>query len=71
MPCYAIHLITRAPARPIEGDLAKDVMMIQDPKSGLGFEVSVYEEYKRVRYEIAMSWGFEVIKPEHLVLLSD
>lgn len=67
----AIHLVTRAPARPVEGDTATDVMMIQDPRSGLGFEVSLYKEYRRVHYEIAMAWGYEVIKPEHLVLLVD
>ena len=67
----AIHLVTRAPARPIEGDMAEDVMLIQDPRSGLGFEVAVYKEYRQVHYEISMAWGYEVIKPEHLVLLVD
>lgn len=67
----AIHLVTRAPARPVEGDSADDVMMIQDPRSGLGFEVSLYKEYRQVHYEIAAAWGFEVIKPEHLALLLD
>jgi len=67
----AIHLVTRAPARPVEGDNAVDVMMIQDPRSGLGFEVSMYKEYRQVHYEIAIAWGFEVIKPEHLALLID
>ncbi len=67
----AIHLVTRAPARPQEGDNAVDVMMIQDPRSGLGFEVSMYKEYRQVHFEIAMAWGYEVIKPEHLALLVD
>lgn len=67
----AIHLVTRAPARPAEGDSARDVMMIQDPRSGLGFEVAVYGEYRQVHYEISCAWGYEVIKPEHLALLLD
>lgn len=67
----AIHLITRAPARPAVGDLARDVMLVQDPRSGLGFEISMYEEYRRVRFEVALAWGYEVIKPEHLALLID
>lgn len=67
----AIHLVTRTPARPIEGDLAKDVTIIQDPRSGLAFEISMYEEYRRVRFEVAIAWGYEVIKPEHLALLID
>lgn len=67
----AIHLVTRAPARPVEGDSAVDSMIIQDPKSGLAFEVSMYKEYRQVHYEVALAWGYEVIKPEHLALLVD
>jgi hypothetical protein len=67
----AIHLVTRAPARPAEGDSAADVMIIQDPRSGLAFEVSMYKEYRQVKYEIALAWGFEMIKPEHCALLID
>lgn len=65
----AIVLATRAPALPEEGDMADDRMMIQDPKSGIAFEVSVYKQYKRVRYEIAAAWGFSCIKPEHVAIL--
>ncbi len=67
----AIHLVTRAPARPSEGDSAVDVMIIQDPRSGLAFEVSMYKEYRQVHYEIALAWGYEVMKQEHLALLID
>lgn len=67
----AIFLATRTPFRPVEGDLARDKMIIQDPISQLAFEVTVYEEYRRVRYEIAMAWGFAMIKPEHCALLVD
>lgn len=66
----AIHLVTRAPARPTEGDMAEDVMIIQDPKSGLAFEVAYYKQYRQVKYEIALAWGYQVIKPEHLALLT-
>ncbi len=65
----ALHLVTRAPARPQEGDLAVDVMTVQDPRSGLGFEVAMYKEYRRIKFEVAAAWGFSVIKPEHMVLL--
>ncbi len=67
----AIHLVTRAPARPNEGDRAEDVMIIQDPRSGLAFEVAMYKEYRQVHYEVSLAWGYEVIKPEHLALLID
>lgn len=67
----AIHLVTRVPARPMEGDSAEDVMIIQDPRSGLAFEVAMYKEYRQVKFEISIAYGYEVIKPEHLMLLVD
>ena len=67
----AIHLVTRVPARPLEGDSAEDVMIVEDPRSGLAFEVAMYKEYRQVKFEISIAYGYEVIKPEHLVLLVD
>jgi hypothetical protein len=65
----AIALVTRAPALPIEGDMAVDRATITDPRSGLSFDVSMYPQYRQVRYEIALSWGFSVIKPAHCAVL--
>lgn len=65
----AIQLVTRAPATPEEGDTAIDRMMITDPLSGLSFEVSIYPGYRKVRYEIALAWGWKNIKPEHTAIL--
>lgn len=65
----AIQLVTRAPALPAEGDIALDRMMITDPLSGLSFEVSIYGGYRKVRYELALAWGVQVIKPEHTAIL--
>lgn len=67
----AIHLATRLPARPEEGDSAKDVMVITDPRSGISFEVAMYAEYRQVHYEVSAAWGYEVMKPEHFALLID
>lgn len=65
----AIVLVTRAPARPLEGDLAEDVMLMTDPRSGITFEVSMYKEYRQVRFEVALAWGVSAIKPEHMGVL--
>ena len=67
----ALHLVTRVPARPLEGDSAVDVMVIQDPRSGLAFEVAMYKEYRQIKFEISLAWGYEMIKPEHCMLLVD
>ena len=65
----ALVLATRAPARPEEGDMADDVMMITDPRSGISFEVALYKQYRQVRYEISAAWGVKNFKPEHSAIL--
>jgi len=65
----AIILATRAPALPEEGDMADDRMVITDPLSGMSFEFAMYKQYRRVRYEVAIAYGFDNIKPAHSALL--
>lgn len=65
----AIVLATRAPALPEEGDMAEDSILITDPRTGLTFDVSMYKQYKRVRYEVSAAWGWANIKPRHTALL--
>jgi hypothetical protein len=65
----AIILGTRAPALPSGGDAAVDRTMIQDPVTGLAFEVSMYAQYRQVSVEVAMAWGFGVANPEYFIKL--
>lgn len=65
----AVVLATRAPASPDGGDRADDRTTIVDPVSGLAFEVSLYREYRRVKYEIALAWGVGVPNGHHGAIL--
>lgn len=65
----AIVLATRAPALPNGGDSADDRTVITDPLTGLAFEVSIYRQYRQVKYEIAMAWGVGVPNAAHVATL--
>lgn len=65
----AIQLATRAPAMPEGGDNADDLMLIQDPYSGIYYEFVVYKQKRQIRWEVNCAWGVKTAKSEFMSLL--
>jgi len=65
----AVELAMRAPASPAGGDAAVDVMTVQDPHSGLVFEISAYKGFKKAMFYVAAVWGKKAWKPDGIAIL--
>jgi hypothetical protein len=65
----AVELAMRAPAKPAGGDAAVDVMTVQDPHSGLVFEVSVYKGFNKAMIYVAAVWGKKAWKPDGITIV--
>ena len=69
-----IVLSTRIPAVPVDMqgnamDMADDRTIVQDPFSGLAFEVSLYRQYRQIKYEVAAAWGMGGMKSDFIATL--
>ena len=65
----AIVLISALPNLPEGGDQAVARTTIQDPISGLLFEVSEYKGFRKVIYVVAAAWGYKAVKSEGIAVL--
>jgi hypothetical protein len=65
----AIELVVRPPAMPNGGDAAVDIMTVQDPWSGLVYEIAVYKGYMKTMIEVRCLYGAKVWKPQHVATL--
>lgn len=65
----AVELAIRAPANPAGGDAAVDRMLVQDPHSGLVFEISAYKGFKKAMFMVAATWGYKAWKPDAIAVL--
>lgn len=65
----AIEVAMRPMASPAGGDAAVDSMIVQDPRSGLVFEVSAYKGFKKAMFMVSAVYGAKVWKPEFVAIL--
>lgn len=65
----ALILATRLPAMPDGGDAAVDMIQVQDPISGLVFEIAHYKQFLQNVYHVRIAWGVKCVKPEHTAIL--
>lgn len=65
----AAELAIRPPAQPYGGDAAIDRMTVQDPFSGLVFEIAAYKGYGKAMFDITALYGVKAWKPEFIATL--
>ena len=64
-----LELAMRAPAKPIGGDAAEDVMVVQDPTSGMVFEVAVYKGFNKAMIQVGAVWGYKAWNSDAIAVL--
>lgn len=65
----AVELGMRAMAQPNGGDAAVDRMTVQDPVSGLVFEIAAYKGYNKAMFDVSCLYGFKTWKPDFVAIL--
>ena len=65
----AVELGLRALAQPAGGDAAVDRLTVQDPDSGLVFDVSAYKGYNKAMFDVSCLYGHKVWKPDFVAVL--
>ena len=65
----AMELVMRAPAKPVGGDAADDVLVVQDPVSGLVFEVSVYKGFNKAMIQVGCVWGYKAWNSDGIAIV--
>tara|TARA_R100000697_G_scaffold15480_1_gene22223 strand:+ start:712 stop:1854 length:1143 start_codon:yes stop_codon:yes gene_type:complete len=64
-----MELAMRAPAKPQGGDAAEDIMVVQDPQSGMVFEVAVYKGFNKAMIQVGAVWGVKAWNSDAIAVL--
>lgn len=65
----AVEVAMRPIAMPGGGDAAVDMMTVQDPFSGLVFEIAAYKGYGKAMFDVRCAYGYKAWKPEFIATL--
>ena len=65
----ALEIAMRPMAEPTGGDAAVDTMIVQDPWSGLVFEVRAYKGFMKAMFMVSCVYGIQAWKPQNIALL--
>ena len=65
----AVELVMRPLEKPLGGDAAEDVMVVQDPFSGLVFQISVYKGYNKAMIDVTCLYKAKVWKSDGVALV--
>ena len=65
----AVELAIRPMADPPGGDAAVDTMIVQDPWTGLVYEIKAYKGQKKAKFMISCIYGVKAWKPNHIAVL--
>lgn len=65
----AVELAVRPVAEPFGGDAAEDVMTVQDPVSGIIYNIGVYKGWHKAMIEVSCLYGYKAWKPDFITIL--
>jgi hypothetical protein len=65
----AVELVARPPAQPFGGDAAVDRMTVQDPFSGLVYEIAVYKGYGKTMFDVTTFYAGKAWKEDFIATL--
>ena len=65
----AVEIGIRGMAQPMGGDAAVDRMTVQDPMSGIIYNIAAYKGYNKAMFDISCLYGYKVWKPEFTAVL--
>ena len=67
----AAEFAMRAPAEPVGGDSASEVINVTEPRTGLVFQVRLYRGYHQNLIEVGAVYGVKAFKPEFICTIID